>query len=59
MKLLALLVLSLSGEEAIVACEGKPVGAACVVTLSDGPHAGTCLGAPASCMPVPPPVPAS
>ena len=57
MKLIALILLSLSGEESATACAGKPSGAPCVVTLSDGDHAGACIGLPLSCMPNPPAVP--
>ncbi len=57
MKLLALFLLTLSVSPETV-CEGQPAGAPCVVTLSDGDHSGVCMGAPPSCMPVPPAVPA-
>lgn len=57
MKLIALILLSLSGEHSIAVCAGKPAGAPCIVTLSDGDHAGACIGEPLSCMPNPPAVP--
>lgn len=57
--LMVVLLLAMTAEQnSQASCAGKNAGAPCTVTLSDGDHAGACLGTPLSCMPPPPPVPA-